>query len=159
MRSPTQVVALVAAFLLALLAVSSAHAARFSAAAEARLLAGMNGVRASYGLRPLRFDGRLRQAARSHSIDMVRRHYFGHGAFALRLRSFGVQDRAIGENLAWGNGWRAAAPTIVSEWLASPPHREVLLHAGFQRVGVGAVAGPFAGLGSARVVTADFAGR
>jgi uncharacterized protein YkwD len=159
MRSPTQVAALVAAFLLALLAVSSAHAARVSAAAEERLLAAMNGVRASYGLRPLRFDGRLRRAARSHSFDMVRRQYFAHGAFALRLGGFGVHDRTIGENLAWGTGWRAAATTIVSEWLASPPHRAVLLHAGFRRVGVGAADGPFAGLVAARVVTADFAGR
>ena len=159
MRSPTQVVALVAALLLALLAASSAHAARFSAAAEARLLAAMNGVRGSHGLRPLRFDGRLRRAARSHSVDMVRRDYFAHGAFAIRLRRCGVRDGTIGENLAWGSGWRASAPAIVSEWLASPPHRAVLLRPGFRRVGVGAIVGPFAGLGAARVVTADFAGR
>jgi uncharacterized protein YkwD len=159
MRSPTQVVALVAALLLALLAASSAHAARISAAAEARLLAAMNGVRGAQGLRPLRFDGRLRRAARLHSIDMVRRHYFAHGAFALRLRLCGVHDSTIGENLAWGTGWRASASSIVSEWLASPPHRAVLLRPDFRRVGVGAADGPFAGLGGARVVTADFAGR
>jgi uncharacterized protein YkwD len=159
MRSPTQVAAVAAAFLLALLAVSSAHAARVSAAAEARLLGAMNGVRASYGLRPLRFDGRLRRAARLHSIDMVRRNYFAHGAFAPRLRRLGVRDGVIGENLAWGVGWRASAPSMVSEWLASPPHRAVLLRPGFRRVGVGTAVGRFGGLLSARVVTADFAGR
>jgi uncharacterized protein YkwD len=159
MRSPTQIAALVAALLLVLLAASSAHAARFSAAAEARLLAAVNGVRRAHHLRPLRFDRRLRRAARSHSIDMVRRQYFAHGPFAFRLRRCGVGDRTIGENLAWGTGWRASAPSIVSEWLASPPHRALLLRPGFRRVGVGAADGPFAGLGAARVVTADFAGR
>ena len=158
MRSPTQVAVLVAALLLALVAVSAAHAASFSAASEARLRAAINGVRAAHGLRPLRFDRALRRAARAHSIDMVRRGYFAHGPFALRLRHFGVRDGEIGENLAWGTGWRAAAPSIVSEWLASPPHRKVLLHASFRRVGVGTAVGPFAGLGGARVVTADFAG-
>ena len=158
MRSPTQVVALVAALLLAFLAVSSAHAARVSAAAELRLLRAMNGVRASYGLKALRLDGRLRTTARLHSLDMLQHGYFAHGAFALRLRGCGVRDRTIGENLAWGAGWRASAPAIVSEWLGSPPHRRVLLRPGFRRVGVGDASGPFAGLGSARVVTADFAG-
>jgi uncharacterized protein YkwD len=158
MRSPAQVAAAVAALLLALLAVSSAHATRFSAAAEARLLAAMNGVRGSYGLRPLHLDERLRLAARSHSLDMLRRSYFAHGAFAVRLRRLGVHDRAVGENLAWGSGLRGSAPSIVSEWLTSPPHRAVLLRPGFRCVGVGAAVGPFAGLGSVRVVTADFAG-
>jgi uncharacterized protein YkwD len=158
MRSPTQVAAVVAAFLVALFAVSSAQAARFSAAAEERLLGAMNGVRASYGLRPLTFDGTLREIARSHSADMIRRRYFAHGSFVLRLRRLGVHDRTIGENLAWGAGWRASTRSMVSEWLASPPHRAVLLRPGFRRVGVGAAVGPFAGLGSARVVTADFAG-
>ena len=158
MRSPTQVVALVAAVVLALLAVSSAHGAGFSAGSDARLLAAINGVRAAHGLRPLHLDGRLRRAARSHSIDMVRRDYFAHGAFALRLWRFGVRGPQIGENLAWGTGPRGSAPAIVSEWLASPPHRRVLLRPGFRRVGVGSAVGPFAGRGSARVVTADFAG-
>lgn len=82
---------------------------------------------------------------------MARRGYFDHGAFAVRLRRFGVRAPYIGENLAYGT--RLSAGEVVRMWIESPPHRENLLDRGFRRVGVG-----LAGSGT-RLVTADFAGR
>ena len=157
MRSPTQVAALCAAFLVALWVVSGSSAAQFSRASEGGILNAMNQVRVAAGLRPLRFDGTLHAAARAHSADMIRRGYFGHGSFGRRLNGFGVHAPVIGENLAWGTGVYSAAKTIVQEWLASPEHRANLLRPGFRSIGVGSAVGRFAGR-HATVVTADFAG-
>jgi uncharacterized protein YkwD len=112
----------------------------------------MNAVRAANGLGPLRTGTALTRAARAHSVDMVRRNYFDHGAFVQRLRRFGVRMPYVGENLASGNGG-LSAQEVVRMWMASSGHRENLLDRGFQRVGVG-LAGS-----SRRVVTVDFAGR
>jgi uncharacterized protein YkwD len=159
MRSPTQAAALCAAIFVALWVVSGSSAAQFSRASESGILGAMNQVRVAAGLRPLRFDGRLHTAARSHSADMIRRGYFGHGAFSRRMSGFHVHAKTVGENLAWGTGAYAAAKAIVDEWLQSPEHRANLLRPGFSRVGVGSAVGTFVGRTGATVVTADFAGR
>jgi uncharacterized protein YkwD len=119
----------------------------------------MNQVRVAAGLRPLRFEGKLHAAARAHSADMLRRGYFGHGAFGRRMSGFHVRARVVGENLAWGTGPYSAAKAVVQEWLASPEHRANLLRPGFRLVGVGAAVGVFVGRAGATVITADFAGR
>jgi uncharacterized protein YkwD len=157
MRSPAQVAALCAAVVIALSTVSAASATVFSRTSENRILSAMNRVRAANGLRPLRFAAKLHAAARAHSADMIRRGYFGHGAFSRRVNGFGVNAPVVGENLAWGSGVYGAAATIVHEWLVSPEHRANLLRPGFRLVGVGSAVGPFAGR-RAVVVTADFAG-
>ena len=126
-------------------------------AAETSLLRAVNGARAAHGLAPLVIDPTLERAARAHSADMLRRHYFAHGAFAQRLSSFGARGPVLGENLAWGTG-RMPGTRTVALWLASPPHRANLLRAGFRRVGVATPVGAFGGFGEATVVTADFAG-
>jgi uncharacterized protein YkwD len=125
---------------------------------EASLLREMNHTRAAYHLGSLRADATLQRAARSHSADMLRRKYFAHGDFALRMRRFHIAGSFAGENLAWGVGARAAARTIVAEWLASPDHRANLLRPGFSRVGLATLVGSFSGHAGATVVTADFAG-
>ena len=135
-----------------------AAGATFSPQAAASLLREMNTVRTAQHLAPLRADATLQRAARSHSADMLRRKYFAHGDFALRMRRFHVAGSFAGENLAWGVGERAAAKTIVADWLASPEHRANLLRPGFRRVGLAPLVGSFAGHAGATVVTADFAG-
>jgi uncharacterized protein YkwD len=139
-------------------AVAGPARASESATTERALLDEVNRVRAAHGLPGLRVDSALQRAARSHSVDMLRRGYFGHGAFAERLARFGARGPRLGENLAWGAGTAAAARDMVRRWLASPPHRANLLRPGFRRIGVGAVIGSFSGYESVRVVTADFAG-
>jgi uncharacterized protein YkwD len=143
--------------LCALALVPAAGAARLSGAA-AGLLQAVNHTRVSYGLRPLRIDGTLTRAARSHSLDMLRGNYFAHGDFAGRMAAFHVRGPAVGENLAWGNGPYGQPAQIVAEWLASPEHRANLLRPGWTRIGIGLVRGTFLGNGGSTVVTADFAG-
>jgi uncharacterized protein YkwD len=119
----------------------------------------MNEARMAHGLQPLRADGRLERAARSHSSKMIRTGVFFHGAFHARIRGVGVRAPQVGENLAWGVGRVSRARTIVRMWLASPPHRRNLLHPGYRFVGVGALLGHFGGYQRALLITTDFAGR
>ena len=163
MRSPTQVAALCAAVFIALWVVSGSSAAQFSRASESGILNAMNQVRVAAGLRPLRFDGKLHAAARTHSADMIRRGYFGHGAFSRRMSGFHVRASVVGENLAWGTGPYSAAKTVVQEWLASPEHRANLLNGKWREIGVSAVhvesaPGAYHGL-PVTIVTADFGAR
>ncbi|HZC30872.1 MAG TPA: CAP domain-containing protein [Gaiellaceae bacterium] len=145
-------------FLLLAAPAALASGARLTAT-ESGLLRSVNATRVAHGLHPLTIDPTLVRAARSHSLDMVRRDYFAHGSFVSRMLSFGARGPVIGENLAWGNGSYSAPTTVIREWLLSPEHRRNLLRPGYRRIGIGAVAGAFLGQGGATVFTADFAGR
>lgn len=119
----------------------------------------MNQVRTAHGVRPLQADARLERAARAHSSKMLHVGVFFHGSFNARIRSAGVHAPRVGENLAWGVGRFSRARAIVRMWMASPGHRENLLHPGYRLVGVGALRGSFSGYRSALMITTDFAGR
>jgi uncharacterized protein YkwD len=148
-------VAFLASF--ALLGPAAGAEARTLSSSEASLLQTINSVRTSKHLAPLRLDVRLLRAARGHSTDMMHRQYFAHGAVAGRVLAEGAHGPVFGEDLAWGTG--VGAQWAVTQWLASPRHRAVLLRPGFRRVGIGIAFGTFAGHGGAVVFTADFAGR
>jgi uncharacterized protein YkwD len=156
-RVPTGVAVAVAV----LIFVGVANAAPTAALtqAESSLLSAMNSVRLANGLQPLRADGRLEVAARSHSTEMLRTGTFAHGAFVARIRGAGVRTPRIGENIAWSTGGVTVAHSIVEAWLASPEHRANLLHPGYRLVGVGALRGCFDGRRHTLMVTTDFAGR
>ena len=126
---------------------------------EQSLLAAMNAARAAHGLGPLQLDATLVRAARAHSTDMLRNHFFAHGHFGGRMLAFHVAGPFEGENLAWGAGTLSTPESIVAEWLASPEHRANLLRHIYSRVGLGIVHGTFHGSANAIVVTADFAGK
>jgi uncharacterized protein YkwD len=126
--------------------------------AESHLAALINRFRAVHGVPPLAVDPRLTRAARAHSQDMLRRGYFGHGAFAARLREFGIHAGLLGENLAWGAGRSGEARAVLRMWQQSPGHRANLLDRRFHRVGLAMPVGVFAGFRYTRMVTADFAG-
>ena len=158
MRSPGGLVALVVVLVICAVIASRAAAASRAAHSERALLAAMNRARTSRGLGAFRVDAHLRTAARAHSAEMLRYGYFGHGEFGRRLSSFGVSGPFVGENLAWGKGIYSRAVVIVAEWLSSPEHRANLLRPGFRRVGIGSLAGRFAGQTGVLMVTADFAG-
>ena len=127
-------------------------------ATETSVLREMNRVRTLHHLQPLQVHPSLEQAARSHSLALLRENVFTHGDFAARIRNYDVPGTAAGENLAWGAGRAATARAVVGGWLSSPGHRANLLRPGFRYVGVGTATGRFAGVSGATVVTADFAG-
>ncbi len=157
LRGISTIFAVFAAIFVVFAAVPASYAAHRSTAGLS-LLQAVNAARKAYGLRPLRLDSTLTQAARAHTSDMLRRDYFAHGNFSGRMAAYHVSGRTAGENLAWGTGYLGQAGEVVQEWLASPEHRANLLAAGYSRIGIGLARGTFLGSGDATVVTADFAG-
>jgi uncharacterized protein YkwD len=109
----------------------------------------VNAERTRRGLRSVRRDGDLGRAARRQAADMVRRGYFAHvtpGGSTLgdRLRTAGYgagEDWRAGEALGWGTGSRSTPGALVDEWLASPPHRRILLDQRHRELGVGVASG------------------
>jgi uncharacterized protein YkwD len=100
----------------------------------------VNQQRARHGRGALTPDGRLMRAAGRHATDMARRHYFGHvspsGSGPLsRVRAAGWHG-GVGEAIAWGCGSLSTPRATVRAWMASPPHRAILLSRS-RSVGVG----------------------
>jgi uncharacterized protein YkwD len=121
----------------------------------------INHVRAQHGLPALRVDGGLRRSAVSHSSEMLQYDYFAHDSSATgqtwdaRIRRY-FRGAVIGETLAWATGSAATPAALVRAWLASPPHRRILLDRAYRLVGIGASRGSFQGADGAIVITADF---
>lgn len=142
-----------------------------TAVLESAVVARINAVRRSHGLRPLRHSSRLAAAADFHSRDMGRRGYFEHDsangtAFWRRIERFypsrGFRSWTVGENLLWGTD-RYGAAFAVREWMNSPPHRENILSRDWREVGIGAAfftsaPGEYRGR-AVTIVTADFGSR
>ena len=143
---------------LAMGCVGASPAAARPTVAEAALIRAINAERTPRGLMPLRVDVRLERAARAKSSEMLRTGTFAHGDVRGRLVRYGARGPTYGENLAWASGSNTSASRIVRMWMESPGHRANILRASFTRIGLGRRVGPFAGYGSAAVVTADFAG-
>jgi uncharacterized protein YkwD len=45
--------------------------------------------------------------------------------------------RTVGETIAWHSGFQAGPRRTVRQWMASPPHRAVLMSSAFRMVGMG----------------------
>jgi uncharacterized protein YkwD len=104
------------------------------------LLCLVNQQRAHHGRRPLVADRRLMRAAGLHATDMARHNYFSHfspsGSSPMqRARAAGWRG-GVGEAIAWGCGSLSTPRATVRAWMASPPHRAILLGRA-HRVGVG----------------------
>ncbi len=91
---------------------------------------------------PLTINPLLTAAARSHSADMSKRHYFSH--FSLtgkspwdRMNAAGYRNWTnAGENIAAGQSSPAA---VVKAWLRSPGHCANIMNRRFTEIGVGQV--------------------
>jgi uncharacterized protein YkwD len=116
------------------------------AAAGAATACLLNHVRASNHERALRANRYLQGVAFGEVRQMVGWDYFAdsppagksperviaasrYGARAARL--------ATGQNIGWGTGRYATPASMVAAWMASPPHRALILTPGFSDVGVG----------------------
>ena len=135
---------------------------------ESGLLARVNAVRRSHGLRGLTISRGLSAAAAYHSRQMVQHGFFEHesrggGSFWKRVERFygsrGFRSWEVGENLAYGSPSLGAAATV-RMWMNSPGHRDNLLSRRWREIGLGALhvgsAGGEYGGSPVTVVTADF---
>jgi uncharacterized protein YkwD len=115
--------------------------ARSSRAAMRRaLLCLVNQERARNGRGGFAANARLARAAGRHASDMARHNYFGHvsrrGSSPLaRVRAAGWHG-GVAEALAWGCGSLSTPRATVRAWMASAPHRAILL-GGRRAAGVG----------------------
>ena len=102
-------------------------------------------------LTPLRANSSLARIARAQSVDMVRGDYFadysisGRSPLDRMLPVFGAARAAsvglaTGQNIGWGTGECATPAGMVHAWMASPPHRRILLRRSFREAGVGVTA-------------------
>lgn len=116
-------------------------------AAEAQFLELLNADRVANGLLPLQSDSRLMDVARWRSEDMVARNFFGHdiGGFniGLILRERQIPFKLAGENIVSNTFEESATVALAQqELMKSASHRENLLRAEYNYVGVGVAIGP-----------------
>jgi uncharacterized protein YkwD len=111
------------------------------------IFAEVNRVRRAHGLRALTRGSALARAASGHARFLAASGNFTHdwrvgtpfGRWILRFYPVaGAQSWGAGENLLWWPG--SVTPRgAVQRWLASPPHRRVMLTPGWRQLGLGVV--------------------
>jgi uncharacterized protein YkwD len=142
-----------------LIGASAAHAATYRPSSEAKVIVLINHIRAQHGLHPLTPSGTLQRAARFHSNDEMAHGYFAHDgtseSWDARIERY-TKRPLIAENICYGSGGWSKPAGIVSLWMASPPHRKVILTPGLRKIGVGIAIGTFAGQAGTGMTTADF---
>ncbi|HEV3035263.1 MAG TPA: CAP domain-containing protein [Solirubrobacteraceae bacterium] len=114
-------------------------------AIDAATLCLINRLRHVHGQRALRANRELRGVAASQVVAMVRRDYFADvrptgqtplSLVAITRYPVHAAEFAVGQNIAWGTGSDTTPAHIVQEWMASPPHREIMLSGEYRDVGV-----------------------
>lgn len=111
-----------------------------TARVEARLLDQVNGARRRAGCRPLRPRAALHGAAGAHSVamadgDTLSHQLPGEAALRDRIAAAGYRHAArTGEVIARGS---MSAREVLRRWLASPPHRALLLDCRLRLAGLG----------------------
>jgi uncharacterized protein YkwD len=129
----------------------------------------LNAERRGRGMRALRQNRQLRDAAEAYSREMVEQRFFAHVSAAtgstLRERVSatdylkGADGWQLGENLAWGSGELSTPARTVEAWMRSPGHKENILTRRFREIGIGIVPGAparVAGSLAAATYTTDF---
>ncbi len=112
------------------------------ASAEQEMFRDVNTERVKAGVEPLSFDNDLRDLARSHSQDMLKRGYFSHytpeGVSPFdRMDAAGIDYQSAGENLALAPSTELAMQGLMN----SPGHRKNILSPSFKKVGIGVIDG------------------
>lgn len=110
---------------------------------ERRAFELINAERQRRGLRPLVLDGSLTRLARYHSEDMARGGYLSHTdrqGLDLRGRAVTLGLRgwsALGENIAYNQGYNDPTAFAVERWMVSEKHRENILNGEYTHAGLG----------------------
>ncbi|HEX6584516.1 MAG TPA: CAP domain-containing protein [Thermoleophilaceae bacterium] len=104
----------------------------------------VNEARSSNGLAKLQASDVLTGSARSYARYMLTNDYFGH----LALIRAGGNFLFVGETLEWHSGWRPRVAFVFSRWMASPPHRAVLMSPTYRFIGTGQVKGRYEARGA-----------
>jgi len=112
------------------------------ASAEPYILESINLIRKEHHLPVLTVSPTLQKIARDHSRYMAKSGYLGHGHsgndFKTRIEKARLNGwREVGENVGRSLGYPNNSATIISGWMQSKHHRENILSAGFNKIGIG----------------------
>jgi uncharacterized protein YkwD len=108
----------------------------------------VNAVRAQHGLRRVSGVAILSRSSSIRARRIVRCGDFSHTPCG---QSFGAPFSAVGytrgrysvgETLAWMSGGGMSPASAIARWMASPPHRRVLLSRGWRELGATAITAP-----------------
>lgn len=128
----------------------------------------INRARSARHIPALEANAALDSSAAQHSLEMHADRFFGHDSASgqtpreqVLASSYGdgASHVAAGQAVAWGSGSEATPRATVLAWIASPPHRALLLSSAYQAIGVGASLGSPRGSRRGALYTADFANR
>ena len=117
-------------------------------AVDAATLCLVNTERALRGLSALRANRELGHVAAGQAGSMLHKDYYADVGpsgqtpmtlVAVTRYSAHAADVEVGQNIAWGTGSDATPAHIVQEWMASPPHREIMLSSEYRDAGVAAI--------------------
>ena len=108
------------------------------------VLTAINAARAKAGCGPLRLNGKLAAAAKSHARAMAEQNFFGHAGkdgsrFSSRIARQGYAYRAAAENIAAG---QKSAGQVVASWMKSSGHRRNILNCRLKETGIAVVYQP-----------------
>lgn len=126
---------------------AASHHAVAPSSLELRAFELINERRRAEGLPALAWDGDLAHMARQHSDDMARREFFNHvdpdgRDMSERACALGVAGwSAMGENIAYNQGFDDPAAFAVERWLGSTKHRDNVLRTAYTHTAVGAARG------------------
>src|SRR3954447_16517193 len=129
-RSPVTRVRITLACLLVLLFVAY-PVAQAEASPTLTMIAKINDLRRSHGLRPLQISPSLMHSAVHYSHVMMDRQYFGHAG---RIQA-SARYKRLGEILDIHTGRFAGTGIAFRDWLHSPPHLGVILDPSFTYIG------------------------
>jgi uncharacterized protein YkwD len=102
--------------------------------------------RSAYKLGPLRANSSLQGIATGQAKAMVVGDYFGDDSpsgttpwqrIAASAYAAGAHRIAAAQNIGWGTSKMATPAAMVSIWMHSPPHREIVLTSGYRDIGIG----------------------
>jgi hypothetical protein len=113
-----------------------------------------NDERINQGLKPLKTNDLLNQAAQQKAGDMFAFDYWAHQSPSGRepwsfLKAVGYNYRVAGENLARDF---MRPEEVVRAWMASPTHKENIMNPKYREIGVAVVDGTLGGLKTTLVV-------
>lgn len=109
-------------------------------ASENTMIDLVNKERTSRGIKALVFNSRLRDIARGHSEDMMKRGYFSHYSpegktVADRAENVNIDFLVIGENLAYAPNVELAHQGLMN----SEGHRANILSTDYGKIGIGVI--------------------
>jgi uncharacterized protein YkwD len=125
----------------------------------------VNWVRNRAGLATVARNAELDRSAAMRARDIKRCQDFSHTPCGQPFITvftavhYFVGTAAVGENLAWGQGRLGTPRAAMANWLASPPHREILFTAKWRDLGIGRVRGTLFGRPNVTVWVAQFGRR